>query len=105
MFVNCQHIFERQRLKVEPVTGVVVGRDRLRIAVHHDGLVAIFAQRERRVAAAVIKFNSLPDAVWPAAQDHDFFLWRRRGLIFFLVGRIKIGCEALEFGGAVSTRL
>ena len=38
----------RQRLEIEPVGGVVVGRHRLRIAVDHDGLVAGLAQREAR---------------------------------------------------------
>jgi hypothetical protein len=37
---DLQHVLGRQRLEIEPVGGVVVGRDRLRIAVDHDGLVA-----------------------------------------------------------------
>jgi hypothetical protein len=40
-----EDIFERERLEVEAVAGIVIGRDRLGIAVDHDGLVAIFAQR------------------------------------------------------------
>ena len=69
---DIQHFFERQRLEVEAVAGVVVGRDGLRVAVDHDRLDAELLQREGRVAAAVIELDSLPDAVRPAAQDHDF---------------------------------
>src|SRR5664280_2641213 len=38
-----EHVFERERLEVEAVAGVVVGGDRLRIAVDHDGFVAVLA--------------------------------------------------------------
>ena len=33
---DLEHVLERQRLEVEPVGGVVVGRDRLGVAVDHD---------------------------------------------------------------------
>src|SRR5205814_8825212 len=61
MIENCEHILISQRLEVEAIAGVVVGGDGLRIAVDHDGFVAIFTQRESGVASAVIKFDSLPD--------------------------------------------
>ena len=67
-----QHVFERQRLEVQPVGGVVVGRDGLRVAVDHDGLEAVLSQREGRVHAAVVELDALADAVGPAAEDHDF---------------------------------
>ena len=37
---DLQHVLGGQRLEIEPVGGVVVGRDRLRIAVDHDRFVA-----------------------------------------------------------------
>ena len=37
---DLEHVLEGQRLEVEPVGGVVVGRDRLGVAVDHHGLVA-----------------------------------------------------------------
>ena len=37
---DLEHVLEGERLEVEPVGGVVVGRDRLRVAVDHHGLVA-----------------------------------------------------------------
>ena len=100
VLVDGEHIFERKRLEVETVAGVVVGGDGLRIAVDHDGLVAVLAQRERGVAAAVIEFNSLPDAVGPAAENDDFLLVGGRGLVFVFVGGIEIGREAFELRGA-----
>jgi hypothetical protein len=39
---DVHHVFEGQRLEVEAVGGVVVGRDRLGVAVHHDRLVTEF---------------------------------------------------------------
>src|SRR3546814_18733459 len=37
---DLEHVLEGQRLEVEPVRGVVVGGDRLRVAVDHDRFVA-----------------------------------------------------------------
>jgi hypothetical protein len=66
-----QHILQRHRLEVEAVAGVVVGGDGLRIAVDHDGLVAVLAQRQRGMHAAVVELDALADAVGPATQHHD----------------------------------
>ena len=77
-----QHVFQRQGLKIQPVRRVVVGRDRFRVAVDHDGLVAIFPQGQRRVHAAIVKLDALTNAVRSAAQHHDFFLVRRFSFAF-----------------------
>ena len=77
---DVQHFFERERLEVQAVAGVVIGRDGLRIAVDHDRFDAELLQREGRVAAAVIELDSLPDAIRPAAQNHDLLAIRRRRL-------------------------
>jgi hypothetical protein len=42
-----EHVLERQRLEVELVDGVVVGADRLRVAVDHDRLEAVLASAKR----------------------------------------------------------
>ena len=40
---------------------------------------------------AVIKFNSLADSIWAAAEDHNFWLVRRdRIFVWRVVGRIVI---------------
>ena len=60
-----------ERLEVEPVGGVVVGRDGLRVAVDHHRLVALRAEALRGVDAAVVELDPLPDPVRAAAEDHD----------------------------------
>ena len=66
---DVEHVLERQRLEVEAVGRVVVGRHRLGIAVDHHGLESQLAQRHHGVHAAVVELDALPDAVGPAAQD------------------------------------
>ena len=77
LLVNLQHVLERERLEIQAVAGVVVGRDGLGIRVDHHGLEADLAQREGRVHAAVVELDALADAVRAAAEDHDLFLLRR----------------------------
>src|SRR5208282_963601 len=96
VFADGEHIFERERFEVEAVAGVVVGRDRLRIAVDHDGFVAVFTQRVTGVAAAVIKFNALPDAVGTGTENDDFLLRSGSRLVFFFVGGVEIRRVAFE---------
>ncbi len=100
MLVHRQHIFESERFEVQPVAGVVIGRDRLRIAVDHDGFVIVIAERKRRMAAAVIELDALANAVRPAAQNNDFASRRRRGFIFLFVGGVEVRRIAIELGRA-----
>jgi hypothetical protein len=60
-----------ERLEVEAVARVVVGRYRLGIRVDHDRLVAERPECLCRVDAAVVELDSLADAVRPAADDDD----------------------------------
>ena len=60
---DVHHVLERQRLEVETVRCVVIGRDSFGIAVDHDCLKACVAQSERGVTAAVVELNSLPYAI------------------------------------------
>src|SRR5271163_2675792 len=52
------------------------------------------------MAAAVIEFDSLPDAVGAAAKNHDFGAGLYVRFVFVLVGGIKIRREGFEFGRA-----
>ncbi len=58
------------------------------------------------MAAAIVELDALADAVWAAAEDDDFLLVRRRGLIDgaagerHFIGRIHVGRGRSEFGGA-----
>jgi len=62
---DVHHVFERERLEVEAVRSVVVGGNRLRVAVDHDGLDARLLEREGRVHARVVELDALADAVGP----------------------------------------
>ena len=92
-----EHILERQRLEVQAVGGVVIGRYRFRVAIHHDGLEAVRPQGHRGVYAAVVKLDSLADAVRPAAEDDDLFPRGRRRLALLVVAGIKIGGRGVKF--------
>ena len=67
------HVFKGQRLKVQAIRGVIVGRNRLGVAVDHDGLIARVGQRIASVAAAVVELDALADAVRATAEDDDLF--------------------------------
>src|SRR5207247_4410072 len=95
-----EYVFERQGLEKKTVAGIVIGRDSLGIAVHDDGLITVVAESECGVTAAIVEFNPLPDPVRPAAENDDFLLFGRARLVFLLLGRVEIGSEAFEFGGA-----
>ena len=92
-----KHIFERQRLEIQPVGRIVVGRYRLRVAIDHDGLETVFAQRECCMHAAIVEFDALPDAIRPAAQHDHLLAVGRLRLALFLVGRIHIRGVGGEF--------
>ena len=78
---NVHDVLVGERLKVQAVGRVVVGRDGLGIAVDHDGLKAAGRQRVARVHAAVIELDTLSNAVGAGTQDHRLGLVRRRGLV------------------------
>ena len=59
-----EHVFERERLKVKPVARVVVGRDRLGVAVDHDRFEPGVAQR----------IKLLPDPKHPGGEWEDIVL-------------------------------
>ena len=78
---NVHDVLVGERLKVQTVGRVIVGRDGLGIAVDHDGLKAAGRQRVARVHTAVIELDTLANAVGAGAQDHRLGLVRRRGLV------------------------
>src|SRR6266850_1648971 len=97
---DVHHIFERQRLEIETIRCVVVGRDGLRIAIDHDRLESGFVQRKRRVAATVVKFNSLANPIRTRPKNHDFAAVGGVYFVFSFVGRIKIWREGFKFSTA-----
>ncbi len=94
------HVLEGQRLEIQAIRGVVIGRHGLRIAVDHDGFVTILAQRHRRVDAAVVELDALADAVRPAAQHDDLVALCGLRLALLVVAGVEVGGGGREFGGA-----
>ena len=100
-----QHVLGCQRLEIEAVRRVVVGRDGLGIAVDHDRLIARLREGESRVTAAIVEFDALADAVRAASQDDDFLASggvRFAGMLAeaALIGGIHIGRWRAELGRA-----
>ena len=98
-FNNFQHVLERQRLEIQAIRGVVIGRDGLGVTVDHDGLVTILTHRQGRMNTAIIELNALANSVWPAAQDHDLVIVGWVGLALFVVARIHVRGRRIELGG------
>ncbi len=93
-------VLRGQRLEVEAVGRVVVGRDRLRVAVDHDRLVPRLPQCDGGMDAAVVEFDALTDPVRPRAQDDHPGARRRRHLVLVLVGAVVVRGVGLELGSA-----
>src|SRR5690606_29619072 len=53
---------------------------------------------ERRVHAAVVELDALPDSIRPAAENHDLLPIRRIGLAELLVRRIHVRGVARKLG-------
>jgi hypothetical protein len=96
---DLEHILETERLEVELVRNVEVGRDGLRIRVDHDRLVAGLAKREHRAHAAVVELDALPNAIRPAAEDHDRRFSGARRLALLIVASIEIRRGGWELAG------
>ena len=94
-----------QRLEIEPVGGVVIGRDGFRVAIDHDRLDAGLAQAVGGMDAAIVELDALADPVGPAAQNDDLLAVARIGLAFrrldavALVAGIHIRRQRGELGG------
>ena len=95
----------RERLEEEPVARVVVGGDRLGVAVDHHGLVAGLGECERGVDAAVVELDSLTDPVRSAAEDDDGGPRGRRHLVLVFVGGVVVRGLRRELGCARVDRL
>src|SRR5712675_659407 len=94
---DLEDVLQRKRLEIEAVGGIVVGRDRFRVAVDHDRLEAVFAQRERRVHAAVVELDALSDAIRSAPQDDHLFPIGGRRLALLLVSGVHVRGPRREF--------
>ncbi len=71
---NVENILVRQGLEKQQIADVVISADRLGVRVDHDGFETHLAGRERRMYAAIIELNALPNTVRPAAKNDHFRL-------------------------------
>ena len=101
---DLDHVLGGQRLEIEPVGGVVIGRDGLRVAVDHDRLDAGLAQAVGGMDAAVVELDPLADAVRAAAEDHDLVAAARIGLAFRRVDTRRPRSRNTCTGSATGTR-
>ena len=69
-----QRVFKRERFKEKQIAGVKIRANGFRIGVNHDAFKTHFRARERSLAAAIIKFNSLTNTIWSAAKNDDLGL-------------------------------
>ena len=105
-----EHVLDGERLEVEAVGGVVVGRDRLGVAVDHHRVAAGLAHGHRGMDAAVVELDALADPVRPRAEDHDGLVRAPANLAAERLGRalvrgVEVGRARLELGGAGVDRL
>ena len=82
-------MLERERLEIQPVSGVVISGDGFGVAVVHNSLKSHPGQSERRLTAAIVEFDSLTNAIRSAAEDKDFLFLRGLGLVVHLVGAVQ----------------
>ena len=94
-----EHLLRAERLEVEPVRRVVVGRDGFRVAVHHHRLVAERAEALRRMDTAVVELDPLADPVRAGAEDHHRASGRRC-LVRLAPGRVEVVRAGLYLPGA-----
>ena len=104
---NRHHVLEGERLEVEAIGNVVIGRDGFGIAIDHDGLEAGGLEREARMHAAVVELDALPDAIRAASENHYLTAGSiGLGLVLALVGRVvDTGVKAGNSAPQVSTSL
>ena len=95
-----QHSLFVERLEIEPVGGVVVGRDSLRIAVDHHGLEALSAETLGGVDAAVVELDPLPNPVRATAQDDHRTAGLRALLVGLAAGRVEVIRARVDLTGA-----
>ena len=91
LLVDAQHVFDGQRLEIELVRRIVVGRDGFRVAVDHDRLDPFVPQREGGVDAAIVELDPLADAVRAATQNHHLAIGGNLGRVGSIVGRVVVG--------------
>ena len=91
LLINRQYIFQCQRLKIQFIGSIIVGRYGFRVTVYDDRLKTCFFQSHRRMYTAIVKFDTLTDTVRTAAEDHDLILViADRTFVFAVIGGVIV---------------
>ena len=103
---NVHYVFVGQRLEIQAIGRIVIGRHGFRVAIHHDGFIASIMQCIACMNTAIVELNTLTNAVRPSAQNHSALLTGGANLrIAQLVCLVVILGKALELGSASVNRL
>ena len=73
-FIDTQHIFQRQRLKIQLVRSIIVRRNCLWVTVDNNRLKSHLLQSKRSMHTTIIKLNTLSNTVRTSAQNHNLRL-------------------------------
>ena len=93
-----EDMFKRKGFEIQTVRGIVVGGNRLGVAVDHNGLIARRRQRIAGMDATIVELDALPDAVGATAKDDDFLCTRRAAFAFHVAHRRHLVC-GIHVGG------
>ena len=97
---HMQGAVEVERLEVETIRRVEVGRDRFGVGVDHDRAHARVSQRPGRVHGAVVELYALADPDRPRADDLDRAAVDRTRLVLLLPARVVVGSRRFELARA-----
>ncbi|KAK1256316.1 hypothetical protein MKX07_008575 [Trichoderma sp. CBMAI-0711] len=96
--VDIQHRLQRNVLKVQFVGLVVIGRNRLRIVIHHDGLVAGGSEGADGPDGAPVELDGRTDTVHTRAEDHDAVVAKVHVVLGGVVGEVQVVGKGRELG-------
>ena len=97
---HVHYVFHRQRLEVQLVGGGVICGNGFGVIVDDDGLVACVFDGLDGVDSGIVEFHALTNTDGAGDEDDDLHLVGNDGLVFRLVGGVKIRDIAVEFSRA-----
>mmetsp|Transcript_34549 Transcript_34549/g.108293 ORF Transcript_34549/g.108293 Transcript_34549/m.108293 type:complete len:324 (+) Transcript_34549:1350-2321(+) len=96
--VDVEDSLQAQLLEVEPVALIEVSRHSLRVAVDHDGLLALSNQSAQAQHGAVVKLDAASNPVSPATHNHDAMVVEGNVTLSSVVGHVEIVGLSWELG-------
>ena len=94
------NILGAERLKIQLVGAGIVSGDSFGIVIYYNRLVAGFFNCSYGVNCGIVKLHALTYSDRARAQHYDFLFVRNLRLVFFLIGRVKVGYIAFKLRSA-----